>query len=481
MAIYQVQRNDNLYSIAEAVYGDRSKWRDVARVMGQDPNNFGRTWSLQPDQIITVADDSPFGVTQELFFANLQGRQPAGWAWAAAERHNVDTEALGWYRYGTAENPVFTSDSRAPERAAAEEPAPPPAEEPAPPPPPPPPPEPEPVAAPAPAEPEPTPVQLVTPVEPDPLPEPEPTPTVVEAPAPEPVAEPAPAPMEEPEPEPTGPTEAQESAYDILEAELGTYGLGALADFLYDLVFVQGYSNIDTIRGEIRRTQTYQDRFRGNEMRREAGLNVYSELQYIQLENDYRYVMSLAGLSEQFYGTQEDLAQFIGNDVSPDEVSARINQGYLTVAQSDPEVVAELRRLYNVTETDLVQFFLDPDRERPRLEQQAQSAVIAGTALQQDITLSVAEAEMLQREGITQQEAQTGFGLISQSGELFETTTGEQLAGEEAFAQGEQIGAVFGTSAAAQQRLRQRQRRRQALFEAGGQFAGQGAEITGLR
>ena len=40
MAIYQVQRGDNLYSIAEAVYGDRSKWRDVARVMGQDPVSY---------------------------------------------------------------------------------------------------------------------------------------------------------------------------------------------------------------------------------------------------------------------------------------------------------------------------------------------------------------------------------------------------------------------------------------------------------
>ena len=120
MAIYQVQRNDNLYSIAEEVYGDLSRWRDVARVMGQDPNNFGRTWSLQTDQIITVADDSPFGVTQELYFANLQGREPAGWALESAPRYGVNPADYGFgeaaARSGALESDVNTGFSAVPYR-----------------------------------------------------------------------------------------------------------------------------------------------------------------------------------------------------------------------------------------------------------------------------------------------------------------------------------------------------------------------------
>ncbi|MGA1656102.1 MAG: hypothetical protein ACO39D_08180, partial [Ilumatobacteraceae bacterium] len=52
---------------------------------------------------------------------------------------------------------------------------------------------------------------------------------------------------------------------------------------------------------------------------------------------------------------------------------------------------------------------------------------------------------------------------------------------EEAISQQEQISGVFGTSAAAQQRIRQRSRERQAIFEAGGRFAGQGTTVTGLQ
>jgi len=477
MAIYQVQRNDNLYSIAEAVYGDRSKWRDVARVMGQDPNNFGRTWGLQTDQIITVADDSPYGVEQELFFANVQGRQPAGWAWAAAERHNVDTEALGWYRYGTAENPVFTSDSRAPERAAAEEPAPAPApapaEAPAPAP------APQPVAAPAPAEPEPTPVQLVTPVEP----EPEPTPTVVEAPAPEPVAEPAPAPMEEPPAEPTGPTqEERDSAYDLIGAFLSDYDLGGLEDFVVDLVFNQGIISEAALLTQIRGTQTYQQRFAANEERRRQGLVALSEPDYLQYERAVRNALRDSGMPPGFYDSWDDVTQFLANDVSADELVSRIESGYDAINNSDPEVVDAMRRLYGVGDSELAAYFLDPARAEAILLRQARSAQIAGQAQREaGLQIGVGIAEELATEGITEQQARAGFGAITDLGEVFQTTTGEQLAGQQAFTEEEQIGAVFGTSAAAQQRLRQRQRRRQAEFETGGRFAGQGAEITGLR
>lgn len=448
MAIYQVQRGDNLYSIAEAVYGDRSKWRDVARVMGQDPNNFGRTWGLQTDQIITVADDSPYGITQELFFANLQGREPAGWALESAPRYGVNPADYG---FGEAAAP-------AEEPATAEAPAPAP--------------EPQPVAAPAPAEPEPTPVQLVTPVEPE-----GPPPETVIA---EPVAEPAPAPMEEPEPEPTGPTEAQESAYDIFEQELDAYGLSSLADFLYDLVFVQGYSDRDIIRAEIRRTNEYQTRFYGNTLRAQNGYNALSEPEYIGMENAYAQLMRSSGLPAGFYDQTEDFNTLIGENVSVQEVTERVNTGYEAVANADPEVIAEMRRLYNIGDGELAAYFLDPERALPTLLRQAKAAEVAGGAIQAGVTISAAEAETLAEEGITQQGARAGFGVISE-GDIFQMTTEEIAAGEQALTREEQIGAVFGTDPQAAQRLRRQQRRRQAAFEAGGRFAGAGQEITGLR
>ena len=273
----------------------------------------------------------------------------------------------------------------------------------------------------------------------------------------------------------------RESSRDIIRTWLQTYDLESLEDTLYDLVFNQNVLDENRIKFALRQTNEYKERFAGNEQRREAGLNVYSEDYYLDLENQYRRYRSLAGMPEGFYDSTGDIAGFIANDVSPDEFYSRLQEGYSAVADADPEVVAELRRLYNVGESDLAQFFLDPERSRTRLLAQARSARIAGEAAQTGMQLSVEQTEMLERQGITSEQAQQGFGVINQLSELFQPTAGEQLAGEQAFTQEEQIGAVFGTSAAAQQRIRQRTRRRQAGFEAGGGFAAQGSEMTGLQ
>ena len=276
-------------------------------------------------------------------------------------------------------------------------------------------------------------------------------------------------------------TEEQVSAKDIIARYLSQYDLQGLDEFVYDLVFRQNIVSEAQLKTRIRDTEVYRERFKGNIDRAAAGLNVYSEDRYIELENQYRYYRGLSGMPEGFYDSNADIANFIANDVSPDEYYARINEGYSAVRNADPEVVSELQRLYGVNESDLAQFFLDPERTRERLKQQAQTAIIAGEARQSGVDIGLAQAEELQRQGITQQQAQQGFQAIEQSQELFQATTEEQQAGMVGLSQEEQIAGVFGTSGAAQQRLRQRARRRQAAFEGGGRFAGQGAELTGLQ
>jgi len=286
--------------------------------------------------------------------------------------------------------------------------------------------------------------------------------------------------MEEPEPEPTGPTEAQESAYEIIEAELNNYGLGSLAAFVTNLVFTEGYTNLDVIRAEIRRTDEYQTRFYGNTLRAQSGYNALSEGEYIAMENSIAQLMRASGLPTGFYDQNEDFNTIIGSNISIGELAERVNQGYESVANADPEVIAEMRRLYNIGDGELAAYFLDPERATPMLLRQAKAAEVAGGAVQAGVTISAAEAETLAEEGITQQGARAGFGVISE-GDIFQMTTEEIAAGEQALTREEQIGAVFGTDPQAAQRLRRQQRRRQAAFEAGGRFAGAGQEITGLR
>ena len=356
---------------------------------------------------------------------------------------------------------------------------------------------------PAPA-PSPAPQQTVTQPAPQPVAQPVETPVEVPAaePAPETVpvfggpvepdtgyewgaAEPvaAPAPMAEPapEPEPAGPTIEQTSAYDLIKEFLDLYGLGDLTDFVNNLVFVQDITSNAALRAEIRKTEVYQQRFAGNAARIAAGYNALDEGTYLATEDEIKKYFRNSGLPTGFYTDKETVDAIIGANISINELNERVTQGYEAVANADPEVISEMRRLYGVGDGELAAYFLDPTKARPILLRQARAATIAGEAVQAGMQIGVETAEELARADITRQQAEQGFGMISQMGELFRTNIDEQALGEQAFGQEEQIGAVFGTSAAAQQRLRQRQRRRQAQFEAGGTFATQGAEVVGLR
>jgi len=273
--------------------------------------------------------------------------------------------------------------------------------------------------------------------------------------------------------------EQRESSRAVIANLLADYGLESLTDFVNNLITNEDIISGDVILGRIRQTDQYKKRFAGNIARRNAGFNALSEAQYVALENQYRQIMRASGLPTGFYDAPDDFNALIGGDVSAAELSSRINDGYLAVQQSNPQVINEMRRLYGVDDSMLAAWFLDPTKATPMLLRQARSAQIASEAtLQAQQQISAVTAEELAVAGITQEQARSGFQTIGQVQELFVPLPGTT---EEAIGQEEQIAGIFGTSGAAQQRIRQRSRQRQAAFEAGGQFAGQGTTVTGLQ
>lgn len=282
-----------------------------------------------------------------------------------------------------------------------------------------------------------------------------------------------------------GPTDTErQSAYALIETLLEDYGLAGLGRFVNDLIFKEDVLNAREIIARIRTDkgeagETYRKRFAGNQARVKAGYNALAEGDYIALERTFRTTMRAAGLPTGFYDSPDDFSALIGGDVSPAELSSRINEGYLAVQQANPQVITEMRRLYGVDDSMLAAYFLDPAKATPMLLRQARAAQIAGEAtLQAEQEITAATAEELAVAGITQQQARQGFQTIGAAQELFVALPGTT---EEAISEQEQIAGVFGTSAAAQQRIRQRSRERAAAFEAGGRFAGQGTTVTGLQ
>ena len=271
----------------------------------------------------------------------------------------------------------------------------------------------------------------------------------------------------------------QESARDLIGKRLEEYGLSNLSDFIWNLITKENITSEYALVERIRETDQYKTRFPAMKMRRDAGMVAISEQEYVGLERGYQQAMKLAALPSGMFDTSEDFTKLIAGDVSVKELSTRIEGGYQAVAQSNPQVIAEMKRLYGVDDSGIAAYFLDPARATPILLRQARAAqVSAEGALQAGLAVSQAQAEELAVAGVTQESAREGFQRIAQSGELFVPLPGTT---EQAISQEEQIGGVFGTQASAQQRIRQRQRERQAVFEAGGRFAGQGTTVTGLQ
>ena len=276
----------------------------------------------------------------------------------------------------------------------------------------------------------------------------------------------------------TGMTRTQESAFTIVRDLLRAYRLEELTDFISNFIVQTDTVDPDVLLGEIRRQPAYERRFAANIARRNAGLPVMSEPEYLSMERQYAQFMRAAGMPAGFYDSNDDFQQLIANDVSIAELSRRVEEGYAAVRQADPEVVRQMRDMYGVSEGELAAFFLDPERARDTVLQRARAAEVAAGAAMAGGAFTREEAERLAQEGITLEEARTGTAAIEQLQAVFQPTVG---GGDERFTREEQVGAVFGTDPRAAQRLRQQQRRRQAQFEGGGGFAGQGAEMTGLQ
>lgn len=262
------------------------------------------------------------------------------------------------------------------------------------------------------------------------------------------------------------------AAVDELKAILTYYGLGSLADVLSARITDDPtlVDNPTVLLSSVRDTTEYKTRFKGNEKRRAAGLPELSPADYVGLENSFRDTLRANSLPKGFYDTQDDFANFIGQDISPNELNARVSQGYNAVMQAEPGTKAELKQLYGLSDGDIAAFFIDPARfNQSDAIKKAQAAQVASEARRQaGIGLTAGTAEALVTEGFTRQQAQQGFAEIGASQEVYGLTTAEQASGQQAITQEQQIGGVFGTNAEARKAITERKRKRTAAFEQGG-------------
>ena len=254
---------------------------------------------------------------------------------------------------------------------------------------------------------------------------------------------------------PGGVSQVQSDAYALLEDAFKNYGLDSLVPV------IEGYmkANLGSQQAalQLKQTQQYKDRFAGNQARLSAGMNALSESEYLALENSYNTTLEAYGLSG-FFGTDRasqvaGLAKVIGSGVSATEFTDRVSTVVDRVMNADPNIKKTIQQFYNLTDADLVKYYLDPSKDSlAALKLKTTAAEIGTAATEQGLTTGVTSATALAQAGVTQAQAQKGYTTIAEvlpEAQKLSSIYGEAKIGyNQATAESEVFNTAGGASAA---------------------------------
>ena len=281
---------------------------------------------------------------------------------------------------------------------------------------------------------------------------------------------------------------ARQDAFALLKDVFNSYGLPELA------TEIESYmkEGIGTAQATLRLKQSkaYTDRFYGNELRRNAGLNVVSEAEYLDLENSYSQTLKAYGLQDYFgvgvtpnerKNRQKAIADVIAKDISAVEFKDRVSTAVDRVKMADPATKSAFQQFYGIGEADLAKYFLDPSKTLVTLKEKATAAEIGGAAIGQGLPATAASAEDLARFGISREQAQIGYSAIAE--ELPTATKLGQIYDEEGitYGQAEAEQATFKQLASAKRKREQLVARETAAFQGSSGVAPAGLKTTYLR
>ena len=227
---------------------------------------------------------------------------------------------------------------------------------------------------------------------------------------------------------------ANESALAQIKTTLTNYGFSAdqvasLSAFAWGEI----QNNIDPTQAalDLQSQPAFIAKFPAIRERVTAGLPPITPAEYLSTLDSYTQTLNAAGISP----SSLDLNNLVAKDVSPTELSDRVQQGYLAVAQAPQDVISAMQNYYGVTKGQLVQYFTDPTKHEATLLQQAAAAQIGGAATgsgfmgknAQSTTPAISQELALQlaQQGVTYQQAQSGFATLANQAQLYNPLPGQ--------------------------------------------------------
>lgn len=224
----------------------------------------------------------------------------------------------------------------------------------------------------------------------------------------------------------------------------------------------------DIILSDEKAPKAYKDRFKAiTDLRARKSSFVPTVAEYIAMEKKYKDVFGAVGLSE--LGTNEQISQFISNEVSADEMADRINKAFVAIDTADDltkNVLSE--RFPGLTRQDVAKGLLLGKESTYEITKKIEGAKVATEARRAGLE-AVASEQDIAAQGFNQQELRKGFQTVAR-----EKTGLQQAArmfGQEPVSQQEVVSDVFGTQESA--------KLKQLRSQARAQFGGQTGIVTG--
>jgi hypothetical protein len=212
-------------------------------------------------------------------------------------------------------------------------------------------------------------------------------------------------------------SKVETDAYALLKDTFANYGLEKLTPVIEE--YMQQNLGPQQAAVQLKQSEPYLTRFKGNQLRIAAGQNALPESDYLALENKYNEALTQYGLKD-YFGPDRDtqianMAKVIGAGVNAPEFASRVQTVVDRVLNADPNIKTTLRQFYNITDRDLVNYYLDPSKENlASLQLKTTAAEIGTAATEQGLTTSVSGATALAEAGVTQAQAQKGYATIGE-------------------------------------------------------------------
>lgn len=251
-------------------------------------------------------------------------------------------------------------------------------------------------------------------------------------------------------------TTKQNDAYELVISTLREWGLGdsGFAQLIWNLVKEDRSSDysLNVIRG----SEVYRQRFPAlAEINRKYNLG-WDEGKYITQEAAYIEALADLGGAGERYKDRSQYANWMLNDVSPAELTRRIDDATTYIYLDAPASVKNaLRTQYGLTDDEMVSYMLDPQAMGKELElkfaQNVRRATVRGAAadagvggLSDDVVNEITQSRYGQDYGT----AAATFSNIAAEGESWNKLA--DMSGEQRLSVDELAADEFGTARGAQ-------------------------------